>query len=655
MPKNSPYEQADYRLRFPQMTLRDGVPYAADFDDTYYSAEDGLAEARHVFLNGNDLAVRMARAAQEGAGNQRAHITIAETGFGSGLNCLAVMAEIANYPALHVDYISFEAHPLSPDEMAAAHLSFPQIAAFSETLRRALPPRWPGYHLAAPLGSNITLHLHYGDAATALADLDFAADCWFLDGFAPARNPSFWTPEILADIGRLTRPGGSLASFTSAGEVRRLLGQAGFEVTKRPGFGRKREMITGVKVGAPPAAPNLGPPQTALRSGPKSAGLKIGIIGGGIAGASVAAGLLRRGVKPVIFDAAATLASGASGNRMALQSPRLARDHNPMSRLSADCLAFAARCADRAGATVGSGVLALDWPERMAERHDIFRSQSWSEELLLAVDAGDASVASGLHITDPAMIHSFGRVIEPEKLVSHLAEGADIYFGFDVAGVENLENPVDGVIIHAQDGRSLHLDALVIAAGAGASTGVGTVAGASTSTGVGTVAGVWADLLGPLGQMLPLEITSGQVSQVPATPETDALCVGLSYGGYLTPALDGSHDLGASFIRAREIEPSEEGHDHNLGLLPENLAGLFADSDRDDFRARISQRASLPDRQPLMGQISGQVYALLGLGARGFTFAPLLGDLLAAEILGRPAPLSRTQRQAIAPSRYLRV
>ncbi|MDA9639919.1 hypothetical protein N9T38_02675, partial [SAR116 cluster bacterium] len=90
MPKNSPHEQADYSLRFPQMTLRDGVPYAADFDDTYYSAEDGLAEARHVFLNGNDLAVRMARAAQEGAGNQGAHITIAETGLGSGLNCLAV-------------------------------------------------------------------------------------------------------------------------------------------------------------------------------------------------------------------------------------------------------------------------------------------------------------------------------------------------------------------------------------------------------------------------------------------------------------------------------------------------------------------------------------------------------------------------------------
>ena len=238
MARTSPNLHADYDLPLPQIDMRDGVPHAMQFADSYYNADDGLAETRHVFLEGNDLPARMKAAS---------HLTIGETGFGTGLNLLAVMAEMQNHPHCQIDFVSFEAQPLDAEMMAAAHAAFPQLAGLASQLRKALPPRWPGHHLVVLCGGRLTLHLHYGDMGAILPTLDIAVDCWFLDGFAPARNPSAWTTDILSEVGRLTEIGGSFASFTAAGEVRRGLSAAGFLVAKSPGYGSKRDMIRGVR------------------------------------------------------------------------------------------------------------------------------------------------------------------------------------------------------------------------------------------------------------------------------------------------------------------------------------------------------------------------------------------------------------------------
>ena len=609
MAAESPHIGADYDLAEPEVSFRDGVPYAAGFDDGYYSAEDGLAETRHVFLDGNDLPDRLAGAA---------HLTIAETGFGTGLNLLAVMALLARHPNCHLDFISLEAFPMDAAMMAQAHAPFRELAGHAGALRAALPPRWPGYHLVPLCDGRLSLHLHYGDALDILPSLEFQADAWFLDGFAPARNPRMWQADVLAEIGRLTRAGGTLASFTAAGDVRRGLEVAGFEVERIPGYGRKRQMIRGRRGGSMTA--------------PATAPHRVAVIGGGIAGASVAAALRRRGAEPVVIERGAGLGTGASGNRMALQSPRLTVDHNAMSRLSAACLSFASRLSDAADATVGYGVVALDAPPRMAERHAIFRKQRWPRDLLqpLRPDHLPAQPSGD----EAGLFYARGRAIRPDRLLAHLTGDLMIRHNTTVKAMV----PGDGdVRLDTIDGTAHVFDAVVLASGADLQ---GLLAGA--------------------GLALPLGISHGQVSHVPAhLAAVDALLSGVSFGGYLTPPLDGFHDLGATFTHD-PFDPDDAaalaaGHAHNLGLLPAPWQGRINGADQHSFGARIGRRASLPDRRPLAGPVTKagpNVWMLGGLGARGFTLAPLLGEMLASRIMRRPAPLPRDQRLGVDPARY---
>lgn len=214
----------------PRLEWRDGVPVATRFDDPYYSLQDGLAETRHVFLDGNDLPGRF----REGFG-------IAELGFGTGLNCLAAWrAWIGSGTVGPLTFTSFEAFPLAPHELARALAPFDAVADLADQLLVALA--------ATPGQARLeTLHLDIieGDARQTLPGWDGIADAWFLDGFAPARNPELWEPELLTQVGRHTASGGTFATYTAAGDVRRALSAAGFDVERRPGFGRKRHMTVG--------------------------------------------------------------------------------------------------------------------------------------------------------------------------------------------------------------------------------------------------------------------------------------------------------------------------------------------------------------------------------------------------------------------------
>ena len=604
------HNSADYRLASAPLSYRDGVLRADDFDDLYYSTDNGLGEARHVFLDGNDLADRIATASQ---------FTIAETGFGTGLNFLAVIALLEamkhnqTQPVCQIDYISFESRPLPAAAMAQSHQAFPDLARHSDHLIAALPPQWPGLHRRDFLHGRLRLHLIYGDANEAVAKADFAADAWFLDGFTPAKNPQLWNQDLLMAIGCLTRAGGSFATFTVASAVRQRLAEAGFAIEKRPGFGRKRDMLVGRK--------STG----ALTPQPVFHNRKIGIIGGGIAGASVAAGLVARGMTPHIIDARDRLAGGASGNRLALQSPRLSVDHNVASRMSADCLSFAAGCSDAALAVVADRVISLDWPDREAVRQAKFRTQFWPDDLMQFVDAKAASSEAGIDLPLGGVVHQWGRVIDPMRLTNHLAKGAEKHFGFHVVGINHVDAKYH---LLADDGRRLICDQLVVAAGAD---------------------------LAALHQMLAIQgiaidVTSGQVSQVPETAALAGLRAGISFGGYLTPAQDGFHELGATFEREGNIEILASAHLHNQQLLPHGLGDGLPDPA--SYGARVSRRASTADRNPVCGKINDDLFILGALGARGLTLAPLLGDMLAAEILGMPVTLARDIWRGLDPYRF---
>ena len=220
------------------VSFDDGILRATEFGDVYFSAEDGLAESRHVFLRGNGLPDRLM---------DNPSLVIAETGFGTGLNLLALCAAIqASASSCQIDYISFEAAPLEAADAARAHTAFPELAGLSEELTGQWPRRWHGVHRLSLLGGQVRVQLHYGQAEESLPRLSFAADMWFLDGFSPAKNPQLWSQQLCSEIGRLSKKGATLATFTVARQVRTHLTEAGFILEKAPGFGSKRDMLKGL-------------------------------------------------------------------------------------------------------------------------------------------------------------------------------------------------------------------------------------------------------------------------------------------------------------------------------------------------------------------------------------------------------------------------
>jgi tRNA U34 5-methylaminomethyl-2-thiouridine-forming methyltransferase MnmC len=207
---------------------RDGViPVSRRFDDPYFSLHDGLAETRHVFLAGNDLPARL-----------RPGFQVAELGFGTGLNLLAL--HIAN-PGLPIRFTSFEAFPLDAADIARALEHFPEAKAVADPFLAA----WAEGRQQFQIGA-VSAEIILGDARQTLAEWPNSADCWFLDGFSPAKNPELWAPDLMAEVARHTAPHGTFATYTAAGHVRRALADAGFAVNRLPGHGRKRHMTAGV-------------------------------------------------------------------------------------------------------------------------------------------------------------------------------------------------------------------------------------------------------------------------------------------------------------------------------------------------------------------------------------------------------------------------
>ncbi|MCK0095045.1 tRNA (5-methylaminomethyl-2-thiouridine)(34)-methyltransferase MnmD [Yoonia sp. F2084L] len=211
-----------------KLDWRGGVPIATAFDDPYYSLENGVAETEHVFLAGNDLPARFGGAFQ-----------IAELGFGTGLNLLvtwAAWAEAGRPGSLN--FTSFEAFPMQIADMQEALGHFPQLKPFADVLLA----EWSPATGPTKLSDGPTLHVVTGDARKTLPAWDGTADAWFLDGFSPAKNPELWEPALLQAVASHTKPGGTAATYSAAGHVRQALTDAGFEVTRTPGYGRKRHM-----------------------------------------------------------------------------------------------------------------------------------------------------------------------------------------------------------------------------------------------------------------------------------------------------------------------------------------------------------------------------------------------------------------------------
>lgn len=645
-----------------ELVWEDGeAPRSREFDDRYYSAESGLEETRHVFLHANRLQQRWAN-------DKRRRFVIVETGFGSGLNFLSSWQlwreGKAAPPELH--FISIEKYPLRLAQLQRALRAWPSLRLLSELLQENYPPPLPGRHRLVFEQGRVILDLVFEDALPALeqleADENLEVDAWFLDGFAPARNPQMWCDGLYQAMGRMSAAGTTFATFTAAGHVRRGLQQAGFKVEKKPGFGRKKDMSRGDFPG--PARPRSPGPTPWHSATPADSGQRQALVlGAGLAGCSVANSLARRGWQVSLLDRA-TLAGGASGNLQGVLYTRMSHKPSDLSRFALHSYCFAIRQyrslvregllqEGRDGAFCGS--LHLQEP---SPGHPLQDTVNSLPELARFLTAEQASCLSGLGHCGPGLFFQDSGWFSPAAVCRALLRQYPV----------NLLENCGTLRLHRDRDRWLALD-----------PGGKTCAEAPVAIiACGTQSRNIADLA-----WLPLQPIRGQVTHLPSPQELCDLKTVICHDGYIAPSLDGTHCLGASFSIDDEqtaLRPAD--HADNLHKLEQalDLELGYPTAQVDALEGRVGFRCASPDYLPLAGPVPDYhpflqdygglrrnarsvishrgsyrpgLYLSVGHGSRGLTSTPLTAELIASQVCAEPAPFEITLARALAPARFL--
>lgn len=615
-----------------------GAPRSIFFDDIYFSG-DGAGETSHVFLNGNDLEARFAEARR---------FTIGELGFGSGLNVLSAWSLWRRVrPAnARLEFLSFERFPLRAEDFRRAALAWPQFADLSAAITGAYPPPLRGFH-RIDLGDGASLTLAFGDAADLLPLTEAQVDAWFLDGFAPAKNPDVWTAAIFADVARLSAPGATAATFTVAGAVRRGLEGAGFAVEKCAGYGRKREMLRARLLPSPACGGGEGPRRGKRapwhprpQDPPLSPGASVAVIGGGVAGAALADAAASAGLKATIIDPAG-LARGASGNPAGLIMPRLDLGDGAPSRFFIAAYLHAlwtiARL-DKGGARLFNACGVLQ-PSLTGE--DV----QWAEKAL----AADLLPPGFIETRASALFFPKAGVIDPPAYCAALARDAALV----EARAVTVELCADGAVVRLADGRAIEADAVVIANGADA-------------------------LRFAQARTLPLARVAGQIDWFADAP---APAIAQAFGPYAAPAPRGGAVIGATYEKLGPTESPRtrvEATRANIDAVARALPDLAVALDPARASPRASVRCQTPDRLPLAGpapdfdaygahfddlrlgkardypegRLIPRLYFLTGLGSRGLVTAPLCAAMIIAEMTGAPAPVEHDIAEALHPARF---
>jgi tRNA 5-methylaminomethyl-2-thiouridine biosynthesis bifunctional protein len=589
-----------------------GVPYSEEYGDVYHSADGGPAQARHVFLAGNALPEHW---------RSRESFTVVETGFGLGLNflvtCAAFLADERAPARLH--YVSVEKHPFAKRDLAVALARHADLSRFAEELLAAWPLPLPGFHRLHLARARVSLTLLFGDAQALLPQLDARADAFYLDGFAPEKNPQLWSPAIVKELARLAAPGATFATWTVAGSVRAALEQAGFAVEKRAGFGRKREMLAGSHPGR--------------ADGAVEPDRRVAVVGAGIAGTSCADRLAARGWEVTLIERHAEPAREASGNPVGLLRPALHLEDTALARLSRAALGYALRHFSalaeegRALPWRQSGVLRLARDAAQMRRfEDAAGANGLPAEFARCVDSAEAAHIAGRAVRGPGWWLPSSAWVAPRELcAAHLAASERIRRVFSAKAVRLAEGR-EGWRVEGDDGVLAETPHVVIAAAVGANAFL------------------------PAAP-LPLTPVRGQVSFAPRGPQLD---VPVSGDGFVAPTA-GGFVLGATFqIDDPGSEPRVADHAANLARADSLLPGFAAGLDPAHLAGRVAFRATTPDRLPIYGELREYpgVRAALGLGANGLLWAPLCAEMLASQMEGEPLPLERDLAASIDPGRF---
>jgi tRNA 5-methylaminomethyl-2-thiouridine biosynthesis bifunctional protein len=628
-----------------------GQPLSRVFGDVYFSSQAALEETRYVFLEQNHLHARF------GALGTGECLVIGETGFGTGLNFLAAWQLFAAtaQPGARLHFISTEKYPLCLADLTRALALWPTLALWAGQLLATYRAIHAGMQRLVFDDGRVTLTLLVGDAQTELGQLDAKVDAWFLDGFAPAKNPDMWTDALFAEVARLSAEGATLGTFSAAGAVRRGLKAVGFKMKRLPGQGKKWEIMRGDFTGSPVSAAKPWFAYPPAVTGER----KAMVIGAGLAGCATAFSLAARGWQVTLLERHAGIAQEASGNPQGVLYLKLSAHGTALSRLIVSGFGYTRRLVERLQRGIdwdACGVVQLAGSAAEAQRQHAL-ADAFAPDLLRVVDRGQASEQAGLPVPSGGLYFPEGGWVHPPALcalmVNHPA--IEVIAHQSVARLERTEHGWQ-----AWDGdRQL------------ASAPVAVLACAAQVRAFEQTA------------ELPLKPIRGQITRLPATACSRALKTVVCAEGYVAPARLGEHTLGASFDFQRlDSEPSVEEHAHNLALLngiSPALVEYLAPASAEHLQGRVGLRCTSPDYLPIVGPVADRTafdltYEVLrrnaradgdapcpwlpglwvnsGHGSRGLITAPLAGELIAAWLDHEPLPVPRVIAEACHPNRF---
>lgn len=602
------------------------IPISKQFGDVYFSKDNGLLETRHVFLNGNDLTERLSQL------HDYQYFCVGETGFGTGLNILTLwqlwqQVRLDNHSHLHV--VSVEKFPLNKADLIRALNVWTELKPLAEKLIQQYPLPIAGCHRLSFPEERFSIDLWLGDAQDIFPTIPKtqAVNAWFLDGFAPSCNPDMWQANVLDHMVRLSDFGTTFASFSVAGILKRGLKQHGIQIRRPRGFGHKREMLKAIWLNASQEETDTADSKQDITiqneseiASSASVQRHIAIIGAGIAGLSSAWAFAQRGHQVTIYEQNEPL-SGASGNPLALLNPKLCpieQAHEHLMTLSwQHALNFYPRF--KAFRPIQVQQIALKNADELLGLVEQY------PETVLSIPSNQHNIPENRF---PSLSLNEAGAVSPHQLRDEILQHPNIRI--EKAKISRLES-TDSQVTLWQDQQKI----------------------ARTDHAIVCCAKQSAELFENYPVLKPIR---GQVSWVENSQRPLALNQAYSYGGYCMQ-LDASQlILGASFYPNRDdAEVLTEDHVHNYELIhsvfpqyAEQLAKL------ETWQGRASVRAQSLDYFPLVGKIQNldQIYTFAGLGSKGFLFAPLCSEILAALILGELCPVPQSLLDKLNPQRF---
>ncbi len=680
----------------------DGSPYSEQFNDIYFDSEFGYQQSEEIFINGNGITARLMAATEA--------FTIAETGFGSGLNLLltlqayqkiqqdydeyndlAVRQGLAQKKLAKLNFISVEKYPLSKAQLLKSLHALPQLNTFTERLLEQYPSTNNIAEFQASFfNGQVSLTVIFDDAAESFSTLKTGrsglVDAWYLDGFSPTKKPDIWSEQLFTQIGRLSKPQASITTFTVAGFVKRHLQQVGFRVEKKSCSGNKNQMLSGIfqqnlnlKKGY-----QLRPIITKPRH--------VSIIGGGIASACAALALTKQGIKVTLYCKDNSLAQGGSSNAIGALYPLLHQQADDISLFYQQAFWRAKSVYNNVieqGFTFPHqwcGLLEIAYKESLVKRQQKFSQlATWPKDLIHGVDASKASELASVDLTYGGLFMPNAGWLSPQDAVKQMINAAK------ATGRLRIEHntlvtkikPKQTSTANKNSSNNNTSNSNVLNKSHQKNWRLITNKGDFDACVVVVCGGAEALNLDWINQ-LPFSSVQGQVTSMKTNENISKLSTVICHKGYLTPSHKNIHCIGATFNKncTRTTAKPEEDL-FNINMLSTCLPELTANIDwttQDITNSKSRLRCMTPDHLPMVGAmpdiqkhiesyphlakdknwpysqtapVIDNLYLMMGFGARGLCSAPLAADILAADLCGTPYPVDNEMLFNLSPNRFV--